>query len=358
MSVLLYLNQENLKLTCKYLKDVKSKTYKNDYKEMEYSAIVINNESGYSYRSFTRDVNFIRTNEYKSVLTMVYTCINPSIVFPNRMGRKYRNHFCAYTGLDNSILIALTETTRQLPDQDAVVEYHYIKPNNAAIGFCCDRKWCVSFDKCIYKNQLPESFSNYTLYSSGEWWYFENGLILNGVENSEYNSCNCLIYLELHPTYSIKSDNKLINSKLSTISALSHQSAPTFLREFLNSQSFNTQKSPTPHQNELNNQTTNDIRATILDDLVNNEQQISSSVPMTANVNSLIQPSNILPFANSIVGPSNHVINNDRENAPDKVLQNLLPSLWWFKIRDCELKKGDIGYFIPSPIETFNILTC
>lgn len=62
MSALLYLNQENLKLTCKYLKDVKSKIYKHKYKEMEYSAIVINNESGYSYRSFTRDVNFIRTN--------------------------------------------------------------------------------------------------------------------------------------------------------------------------------------------------------------------------------------------------------------------------------------------------------
>lgn len=290
---------------------------------------------------------------------MVNTCINPSIVFPNRMGHKYCNHFCAYTSLDNSILIALTETTRQLPDQDAVVEYHYIKPTNAAIGFCCDRKWCISFDKCIYKNQIPESFSKYTLYSSGEWWYFENGLILNGVENSEYNSCNCLVYLELHPTYSIKPDNKLINSKPLTISALSHQSAPTFLRDYLNSQSL------TPHQHELNNQTTNDIRATILDDLViteNGEQQqqmpVNTNVPITTTANSLIHPSNILPFANSIVGPSNHIINNDREHAPDKILQNLLPSLWWFKIRDCELKKGDIGYFIPSPIETFNVLTC
>lgn len=230
MSSLFYLNQTDSKSICVYLNRLKSAQVR--YNEIEYDAIAINNENGYAYRLFTRDVNFIRTNEYKSVLTMVYTCTDKYLTFPNRASKTYRNHFCLYTGIDNTILVVLTETTRQLPDQDAVIEYHFIKPTNASIGFCCNHKWTISFDKCEYNNKPPQSFSKYTLYTSGEWWYYENGIILNGVHSNVAESVSCIIYLELHPMYVLSTNplNRVMANPQNFVGNLIHQNRRRFYK--------------------------------------------------------------------------------------------------------------------------------
>jgi len=67
MSALLQLNLKDLQATANYLKKTKSKHYTGHYTQLKSDTIAINNENGYSYRTFTRDVYFIRTNEYKSV---------------------------------------------------------------------------------------------------------------------------------------------------------------------------------------------------------------------------------------------------------------------------------------------------
>lgn len=98
------------------------------------------------------------------------------------------------------------------------------------------------------------------------------------------------------------------------------------------------------------------MRATILDDSV---VENSDNVSMNANritfvppiAHNSIKPASTVHLANTLIGSKPVTNTNDKTEAPDKTIQTLLPSLWWFQERVEELNKGDIGYFIPSPIE-------
>jgi len=51
--------------------------------------------------------------------------------------------------------------------------------------------------ECTYSSEYPETFLPYTLCCTGEWWYYDRGVVLNGVHGVK----SCLVNYELHPRH-------------------------------------------------------------------------------------------------------------------------------------------------------------
>lgn len=156
-------------------------------------------EYGYSSRGFSKYPLVYQSNDYRSCLFLVY---RQSERIENRL-QNYRNHFTLFRS-DTTIIVCRTETTLIHSDNDAIITYDVIMPSAAV----CDRfrskykHWNVSFDKIDYTNKYP-SFVGFSLVCSGEWWYFDRGVILNGLTGYEEDtSCESMfIYYELHIDY-------------------------------------------------------------------------------------------------------------------------------------------------------------
>lgn len=158
-------------------------------------------EYGYSSRTFQKFPNVPQSNDYRSCLFLVYTQAN---AINNRIP-KYRNHFTLFRNED-TLIICRTETTIRYEDNDAVITYEIIKPLDEI-----DQRyrstynnWIVSFDKITYSSLFP-SLIGFTLVCSGEWWFFDRGIILNGktsyVANEDVESM--FIYYEKHVNYTL-----------------------------------------------------------------------------------------------------------------------------------------------------------
>ncbi|ATZ81501.1 GrBNV_gp23-like protein [Drosophila innubila nudivirus] len=173
----------------------------NDAVEMNLCA-----EYGYSSRRFHKYPLVYQSNDYRSCLFLMHTQIEN---IENRK-KNYRNHFTLFRN-DNSIIVCRTETSLIHADNDAIIIYDCITPSSNV----CDRfrskykSWNVSFDKIKYSNAYP-NFLGYSLLCSGEWWYFDRGIILNGITGYEENvTCSSIfIYYELHIDYVIKMPSK------------------------------------------------------------------------------------------------------------------------------------------------------
>lgn len=119
--------------------------------------------------------------------------------FPNRINL-YNNHFCVYTGTDQSVTIVRSETKLKFTDVDAILEYDTLKLSEPMFTTTCRNRWLVSYDRCERSTTRAKTFTKHTLCCSGEWWYFNNGIILNGI----HGSAPCLIYYEMYAKYGLR----------------------------------------------------------------------------------------------------------------------------------------------------------
>lgn len=152
---------------------------------------------GYNTRFFTNSVHYSLIKHVDSCLFIKY---NSPCKLVNRAGLDYRNHFKLYTS-DSSILIVRIETTLQIKDTNVIIDYELITPNDS---LCVNHDiWDISFDKITYKKIKPSNveLKDFQLRYFGEWWYFDHGIILNGLSTviEEHTTCNyALIYYELY----------------------------------------------------------------------------------------------------------------------------------------------------------------
>lgn len=162
----------------------------------------LNAEYGYTVREFSKVPHVYQSDNYKSGLFLFY---HQDAKINHRID-KYRNHFTLFRN-EKSIIIVRTETTFIHADNDAILTYDVITPSeNANERFRSSFKnWDVSFDKITYSSKQPETIVGYTLIGSGEWWFYDNGIVLVGKSGYKQNTkCqSILIYYELHVDHKI-----------------------------------------------------------------------------------------------------------------------------------------------------------
>lgn len=313
----------------------------------------LNAEYGYTTREFSKVPNVYLSANYKSCLFLVYHQLRP---IENRI-KNYRNHFTLFRN-ETSIIIARTETTLIHADNDAIITYDVITPSeNVSNRYRSTFKnWIVSFDKITYSSSQPDTFIGYTLIGSGEWWFYDNGVILNGISGYRENTqCQSLfIYYELHIDHKIT-----ISSKESLISM--PPNIEVILKLGRNSQQNATpattnapQSIPTTEGSEEQNQqqaTPNQPSFMFQanpDQQQNNSHQQSNglrSIPLPSfSISSL--PSSLLPQINA---SSRSIVRcNDNYSAKDIINKSVIPSLFWFDARCSELSCSNIEYFRPK----------
>lgn len=150
-------------------------------------------EYGVNTRIFSNSPMVYIAKTYKSALFLVYQATK---LLP-KYRKNYTNHFTLFTSNDTVVLVT-AETSIIHPSVDAILNYYVIKPT--ASKRVSRWHWCISFDTIEFSNKKPDNFIGYTLKSSGEWWYYDRGMILNG-----YSTTDCptslFIYMELHATF-------------------------------------------------------------------------------------------------------------------------------------------------------------
>lgn len=290
-------------------------------------------EYGYSSRKFSKYPMVYQSDNYKSCLFLVYTQYEP---INNRI-KEYRNHFTLFRN-NNSIVICRTETSLIHIDNDATINYDIIKMSiniKDRIRSNYKRKWDVSFDKIMYSNAYP-NLVGYSLVCSGEWWFFDRGIILNGLTCYEENKpCqSILIYYELHIDSTIKfpSNDSIVAMQPSfSVKCVNVESTKV---KNLNTETNNvvqSQKSTDISQNQQNalkQQQQKKIYVSLLDQLCEIEENIpakqQSSIPQPMN-NSLnpILTKSPNDFIEQLPLNTDLLINDDDDN--NNNVQSLSP---------------------------------
>lgn len=288
----------------------------------------INAEYGYSAREFSKVPHVYLSHDYKSCLFLAYNQPNP---IENRI-EKYRNHFTLFRN-ETSIIVVRSETSQVHADNDAILEYDIITPNEAQSFRSSYKNWSISFDKIAYSSERPDTFMNYTMFGSGEWWFFDNGIILNGKSGYTENAfCQSIfIYYELHVDHKITMP---INQSLISM--------PPIIEAVL--KFGNVPRDPLQPQDPTTTKDDQEARPPTLD---NNQWPLQNlSIPQF-NLSSL--PSSLLPNINTAVRPV--VRQNDSKKINDIINKSVIPSLFWFDARGLELLGGSIEYFKPKNFE-------
>lgn len=314
------------------------------------SELNISAEYGYNSRSFNKYPMVHQSYDYTSCLFLVYHQINP---IQHRIP-KYRNHFTLFTN-DKTVVIARTETTLIHHDNDAIITYDIITPSDdVSDRFRSKYKtWDVSFDKITYSNNYP-NLVGYRMICSGEWWFYDRGVILNGLTGYEpkTKSLSMFIYYEFHIKHKITrpSSDTLINM-------------PPLIQS-LNTQVFlqpnNTVAiggggggdgrqsiSPTTTIPPPSTQTSSVLSPTTTTTTTTTTTPIQQDTVQSLNKPFTISsvPSTILPYLNVSSRPT--ITQNDSTVAPEVQFKAVMPSLFWFDERCKELSRGDIEYFRP-----------
>lgn len=271
---------------------------------IEANEINLIRENGLTIREFSKIPTYPEYNTYESCALWIYKTPTKLNYFETKY---YRNHYTLYKSAD-SIVIVMTETSLIYTSTDAVLTFHVIKPTTASRVF--ENKWGISFDKIEYSKERPNNFSNYHLHSTGEWWYFDNGVVLNGV------SClldepveSVLIYFELHPPalFYVKLNNNNRQTK-----------------SFLNLQTT----AKTDVSNDLENKDSKDNKST------NSEKH-----------NSIFTVSTLPDIFSSRANKTLNLKQTNNTKAIKGKLQNIIPPLFWFESRARELETSNIEYF-------------
>lgn len=330
-------------------------------------------EYGYSSRTFNRRPWVVVSTDYESSLFLVYRQPAP---LPNRIAR-YRNHFTLFRN-ERSLVVVRTETTLVHQDNDAVLLYDTIVPSSNEqdrYRAVLDR-WTVSFDRITYTNKRPATFADYDLVCSGEWWFFDRGVILDGVTryDSESPCDSMLVYYELHPTYAIQANAM---ERAERRAAALNYPYPRW-RNAVQQQHVNPQlvpsssgsgvcRDPTRRYEEWDASVYRDTNADaasvaastdpfVVDTTAvqNNAARVETGATtaaaaappnITAPLYASSLPATFLPMVN---GAARTVIrNNDEHRSPKVLYRAAVPSLYWFRTRQTELLRGDMSYFMP-----------
>lgn len=346
-------------------------------------------EYGYTTRQFAKTPRVPVTDNFKSCLFLFY---KQHAAINNRI-KNYRNHFNLYTNRKNTIIIVKTETTLIIPDNNSILTYDTLtlsdkeadrfRTNN--IGYASNN-WDVSFDRITYSAKKPESLSKFELLISGEWWFFDKGVVLLGKTSfvPRMTCLNVLIYYELHPRYRVfpslpfMSSIKPPWSKFSQTEDFfnSHGPLPDIASDplkNLNPFSFNIDTSAKNFSlgngnfankttalnseiNEKSQETTNNTSPnTAANSPENSGQNGDDNNNSSSNNNEASAAqrytelsslnSKILPTINSTFSP--FITKNDKIEYPNIQYKAIMPSLYWFHERERELMNGNISYFLP-----------
>lgn len=315
---------------------------------IEASELNINAEYGYSSRTFSKVPMVYQSHDYSSCLFLVYQ--QPEVI-ENRKSN-YRNHFCLYVN-DKSIVVARTETTLYHLDNDAIITYDYITPANSLEDRYRSKykNWDVSFDKISYSNECP-SLVGYRLICSGEWWFYDKGVILNGltVYESKHMCMSIFIYYEFHIAHRVSKPNTTTIIEAASMQPCSQSNlapiitkAPSLFSSIVASEEIpqnvfhHEAKSPSQNQQQKQQQHSG---------LHQSSQHPTQEHPaQKENIIISSIPSSALPLLNSVSRPT--IRQNDTDVVPNVQCRAVMPSLYWLDERCSELCRGKIDYFLP-----------
>lgn len=269
-------------------------------------------EYGYSTRDFGKMIQVPVCSDYKSSLMLMHYQSRP---LPNRI-TPYRNHFTLFRS-QTEVLVVKAETNLVYNDNDAVLTYDLIGvSDNVEDNMRASRnEWDVSFNRNIrYSNARPENFSEFELLGSGEWWYFDRGVILNGVTRY-VPDVECLYlfgYYELHPKFMLRR----VKRQAPTIPITTPPTTTAQPYQFLHSSAEG-----------VNGDAGGDVGV--------------EQVPIPS-----LNPREMLSMLNVASRPV--VRSNEQVIAPEVQYRSVVPSLFWLKSRNVELRQSNIRYFIPK----------
>lgn len=366
-------------------------------KETDIYELNVNAEYGMITRRFNKNVNVSVSDNYKSAMFLVYTLkflpkftslINQrAFVLPNRR-RRYRNHFTMFGNRD-TLIIARSETTLIHADTDAIIMYDIIKPKICSRATITSTPWVVSFDTIDYTNAPPKNFATFDLISSGEWWYFDRGVILNGVTaHSSGHFCNdMLVYYELHAHNSPSKaapveippvvPQQLINISTNNVNSVPNASSADEEERGSLKKGIGLKSNISPELANVKVRPDNDPLKDS-DTLLRNRPCLllgkdgtcllpdrSKAEPFRGSPNLKKQPSfetesisnrirennsgllgsGEIPALNAHLQPT--IVRNDSESIPETFIQAVIPSASWFDERHGELSMLNISYFLP-----------
>lgn len=301
----------------------------------------LNAEYGYTTREFSKVPRVYVSDNYNSCLVLAYSQIGN---IENRKS-EYRNHFTLFRN-DKSIIIARTETTFVHADNDAIITYDIISPIEKYRSTF--KNWVVSFDKISYSSAQPASFVGYSLVCSGEWWFYDNGIILNGTSGYKHGSMclSMLIYYELHVDHkiTISSNDALISMPptIEVVLKLGNTSSESVTISKPTHASTSTTTTPPMTNSNIESQTVTDT----------SDYLTRLKPPPTFNLSSI--PSTLLPSINATVRP--FIGQNENTKSKNVVNKSVIPSLYWFNARCSELCRGNIEYFKPKDFKCYKKL--
>lgn len=331
--------------------------------------ININAEYAYTSRKFLKKPIIKISTTYKAALFLTFTQITS---LPNRRDF-YRNHFTMFLNRKNTeILICRTETTQVYVDNDAIILYQRIGlSKDETMRFTNNDipEWAVSFDKDItYSSSEPTDFDNFELLCSGEWWYFDRGVVLNGLTryvpynndgaiNSEgidaiVETCNVqpmplianlcksmFIYYELYPELQL-TKSKIVGSNVKSSSMESSMNGNNETPiNVINADSGIAPQNPvSPAVVQVVSRDHLGFLQSLLQTNTTNLPQVKSDLRFSS-----VNPQ-ITPIANTFAEETmSHA--NDNTQTPSMTYQNVVPARFWFLERSREFRTRCIDYF-------------
>lgn len=130
-----------------------------------------------SKRVFSSRPRVYESKNYNHLLWLEFNLKNP---LPNRKN-PVRNHYAMYYNvLKESLIFCKCETTVVYPYTDIAMDVDVINIKTGA--YCANENWSISYDKIEYTRTTGDvNYTDLHLISGGEWWWFDKGLVFNGI---------------------------------------------------------------------------------------------------------------------------------------------------------------------------------
>lgn len=300
-------------------------------------------QNGVNTRRFNKTPCFPKVSNYTASLFLMYIS---ETRLPFLM-ENYSNHFALYSNdkdlnkTKDNIIIVRSETSLIYSDIDAILEYHSISLVKCRKTKKCE--WIVSYDDIEFNNNRPTSFDGYYLLCSGEWWYFDKGIILNGHFVEKDKNYSMFIYYELKPVISLVTNK---SSKKITVGL----TQSNFLNS-LNTTAQQFRNVDIPILNAFNINATNNTSQQSTSQQSTSQQSTSQQTTNTTLINNAI-PSITLSTIPAVTAtnlkiPEPIIRENFRSTPVERIDQNIVPSLFWLSQRTKEFSEKDISYFNP-----------